>query len=130
MWCNVVQRLNTSDASASEEVRYRLLTHLSEHPEASQRALAKELGVSVGKVNYCIRALINRGWISVKNFGRANQKSKYLYVLTPRGLEEKVNATYQFLRRRIAEYDAISAEIARLRRELKEGESDADALRG
>src|SRR2546430_16917008 len=103
-----------------EETRYHLLKHLAEHPEASQRDLARELDVSVGKVNYCINALIEKGLVKVRNFKNSRKKSAYLYVLTPRGLEEKVNLTYSFLRRKMAEYDLLTKEIERLTTEVGE----------
>ena len=102
----------------SDELRYRLLNHLAAHPDASQRDLARELGVSVGKVNYCLRALIQKGLLKVSNFTNSHRKSAYLYVLTPRGIEEKINVTYQFLRCKIAEYDVLVKEIDRLREEV------------
>jgi len=102
-----------------EEIRYRLLKYLSEHPDASQRDLARHLGVSLGKVNYCLAALISKGLIKVRNFKRAERKSAYLYVLTPKGLEEKVNVTYAFWKQKMAEYDALTDEIKRLSTEVE-----------
>lgn len=117
----------------SDEIRYRLLSHLSEHPEASQRELAKLLGVSLGKVNYCLRALIEKGLLKMHDFHHSNKKLSYAYNLTPKGIEEKVNVTHRFLRRKIAEYDMLSAEIERFSREIAEsgvfdGESKVGAL--
>ncbi|MEK6372969.1 MAG: MarR family EPS-associated transcriptional regulator [Acidobacteriota bacterium] len=104
----------------SHEVRYRLLKHLAEHPDASQRELARQLGVSVGKVNYCLKALIEKGWVKARNFRNSNHKAGYLYILTPRGIEEKVSVTSSFLRRKLDEYDLLSKEIERLTREVSE----------
>ena len=104
--------------SITDEVRYRLLRYLEEHPQASQRELALHLGVSVGKINYCLRALIEKGLLKMRNFRGSSRKLAYAYVLTPKGIDEKVDVTYRFLRRKIAEYDSISAEIERLTREL------------
>lgn len=104
----------------SDEVRYRLLTYLSEKPEASQRDLARELDISVGKANYCLHALIEKGLLKVRNFRNSRNKSGYLYLLTPKGIEEKVNVTYAFLRIKVKEYDAIAAEIERLKEEVRE----------
>jgi len=116
--------------SPSDEIRYRLLRYLDDHPEASQRELAHHLGVSVGKINYCIRALISRGWVKMRNFRGSKNKLAYAYVLTPKGLDEKISVTSQFLRRKIAEYDAVSDEIERLRRELLEsGLTHSDGAR-
>lgn len=109
--------------AVSDETRYRLLRYLEAHPDASQRDLAKLLGVSVGKINYCLRALIAKGWVKMRNFRGAARKSAYAYVLTPKGLEEKLQVTYAFLLRKRAEYDALSAEIQQLA-----GEIDQDRL--
>lgn len=109
----------------SDEVRYRLLKYLAEHPQASQRDLARELDVSVGKVNYCLKALMRKGWLKAKNFTNSRKKSAYLYLLTRKGIEEKVNLTYRFLRIKMQEYDALAVEIERLTEEVR----DLDAAR-
>ena len=101
-----------------DEIRYKLLHYLEQHPEASQRELARHLDISIGKVNYCLRALIEKGWLKMRNFRNSNNKLSYAYHLTPKGLEEKVNVTAAFLRRKMAEYDALSEEIERLTREV------------
>jgi EPS-associated MarR family transcriptional regulator len=112
----------------SDEIRYRILSYLNEHPEASQRDVAKALGVSVGKVNYCLRALIEKGLLKMRNFRNSKNKRAYTYILTPKGIEEKVNVTLRFLRRKIEEYNALSTEIERLNRELVATEdSEADS---
>jgi len=106
----------------SDELRYRLLNYLAEHPDATQRELAKLLGVSVGKVNYCLNALIRKGLVKVGNFTNSKNKSAYVYILTVGGIEEKINVTYQFLRRKIAEYDVLVKEIERLKGEVLQHE--------
>ncbi len=103
----------------SDEVRYRLLKYLAQHPDASQRELARELGISVGKANYCLHALVKKGLVKVRNFKKSKSKAAYVYLLTPRGVEEKINTTYAFLRRKIAEYDTVVAEIERLSDEVR-----------
>ena len=103
----------------SHEVRYRLLKHLADHPNASQRELARELGVSVGKVNYCLRALVDKGLVKIRNFRNNENKSTYAYLLTARGIEEKVNVTLDFLRWKREEYDLLSKEIERLTDEVQ-----------
>ena len=102
----------------TDEIRYRLLRHLEDHPEASQRELAQHLGVSVGKINYCLRALIEKGLVKMRNFRGSKRKLAYAYYLTPKGIDEKVSVTFRFLRIKTAEYDAISIEIQRLTNEL------------
>jgi EPS-associated MarR family transcriptional regulator len=77
--------------------------------------------VSVGKVNYCLRALIDRGLVKAKNFGDSQHKRAYLYLLTPKGISEKSRNTVRFLQRKTAEYEALRKEIDRLRREVKQG---------
>ncbi|HEX8154622.1 MAG TPA: MarR family EPS-associated transcriptional regulator [Thermoanaerobaculia bacterium] len=103
----------------TDEIRYRLLKVLAERPDASQRDLARDLGVSVGKVNYCLKALIEKGLIKARNFHNSKHKVAYAYVLTPQGIEEKVNVTYAFLRRKIEEYDTVVAEIEKLSAEVE-----------
>ena len=99
---------------------HEVLKYLHDHPEGTQRELARELGMSLGKVNYCLQALVARGWIKVRNFRNSNNKAAYLYILTRKGIEEKVNVTADFLRRKVAEYDLLSKEIERLTEEVKE----------
>jgi EPS-associated MarR family transcriptional regulator len=111
----------------SDETRYRLLTYLAARPEASQRDLARELDVSVGKINYCLRSLIDKGLLKIRNFGRTSNKLSYAYVLTPKGIEEKINVTYRFLRRKIEEYDALSTEIEQLRQEVEKGAQETQS---
>jgi EPS-associated MarR family transcriptional regulator len=114
-----VQLLNDT-RPMTDEIRYRLLRCLEEHPHASQREIAHYLGVSVGKVNYCLHALVEKGLLKMRNFRRNEKKLAYAYVLTPRGIEETVNVTYRFLKRKLDEYDALASEIARLKRELEQ----------
>lgn len=101
-----------------EEVRYRLMQRLAENPATTQRELAQEMGVSVGKINYCLRALIEKGHVKLGNFRRNPDKRHYTYLLTPAGVEAKAWATVQFLRRKRAEYEIIQAEILALQDEL------------
>jgi len=102
-----------------DRTRYRLLKLLQENPELSQRQLAGELGVSVGKVNFCLRALLDRGLVKVRNFRNSDNKAAYAYYLTPKGAKEKVRATMGFLKRRLAEYEGLEREIEELRREVR-----------
>jgi EPS-associated MarR family transcriptional regulator len=106
----------------NDEIRYRILRELEQQPKISQRALAQSLGVSVGKTNYCLRALIDKGLIKVNNFRRSKNKLAYAYMLTPRGISEKARVARRFLNLKQQEYVALSAEIAELRREI--GQSD------
>ena len=101
-----------------EEAHYRLLRLLDASPRLTQRELARELGVSLGKVNYCVSALIEKGWIKARNFRNSNNKLAYAYLLTPRGIEQKAAITVHFLRRKITEYESLKKEITQLRREV------------
>jgi EPS-associated MarR family transcriptional regulator len=105
-------------ATLNDEVRYKLLKYLADNPQASQRDVARHLGVSIGKVNYCIQALTQLGWIKAQNFKNSRRKSAYLYLLTPTGMEQKVSLTIRFLQRKLAEYSHLAVEIEALRAEV------------
>ena len=99
----------------SSAVDYRLLKLISEKPEISQRDLAAELGLSLGKTNYCLQAFITRGLVKVDNFRRSDNKRAYAYLLTPKGIEEKARVTVQFFRYVEAEYETLKREVAGLK---------------
>ena len=99
------------------ETHLKILKHIQTNPDVSQRQLAEELGVSVGKVNYCLRALIDKGFVKAGNFKRNTDKLSYLYLLTPIGIEEKASLTANFLRRKIAEHEKITQEIEQLKQD-------------
>ena len=101
----------------SDEYRYRILKELETNPQVSQRGLAKALGISLGKANFCIQALIEKGFVKVKNFKDSDSKQAYIYLLTPRGLEEKASITLKFLKSKMQEYEALKDEIAQLQQE-------------
>jgi EPS-associated MarR family transcriptional regulator len=94
---------------------------IRDNPDLSQRDLAAATGVSLGKINYCLRALMDKGWVKVTNFKNSKNKSAYFYQLTPRGIEEKARVTARFLKRKIAEYEILNREIQELTREVGEG---------
>lgn len=106
----------------SDEMRYRLMRVLESNPEMSQREVARELGISLGKVNYCLQALIQKGWVKAANFKSSQNKAAYRYLLTPRGIDEKARLTVRFLQAKMLEYEELGAEIERMRREA-EGKS-------
>jgi len=93
------------------DVHFRVLHLIEEEPNLSQRELAEKLGISLGGVNYCLKALINIGHIKIVNFKKNPDKSAYLYLLTPQGITEKANLTGDFLKRKIVEYQALKKEI-------------------
>jgi EPS-associated MarR family transcriptional regulator len=99
--------------------RYRLLKFLAARPEASQRELARELGVSLGKANYCLRALVEKGLVKARNFRNSRNKLAYLYVLTPTGVAEKARLTREYLQIKLREAEALQAEIEALREEAR-----------
>jgi len=104
---------------ADTALHYRLLKLIEERPEISQRELARELGLSLGKINYCLKAFIGRGLVKVNNFRRSDNKLAYAYLLTPKGMEEKARVTLRFFRQVQAEYEALQAEVARLAAEKR-----------
>lgn len=115
-----VQSLNANRAMSdfiSEESHLKVLRLLEANPELTQRELADALGVSVGKTNYCVRALLDKGLLKMKNFRNSNNKLAYAYLLTPAGLAAKTEMTTEFLRRKLSEYEALKLEIEQLQRE-------------
>jgi EPS-associated MarR family transcriptional regulator len=100
----------------------RLLRLLDERPELSQRDLSRELSMSLGKINYCLNALVDKGLVKVGNFRNNDNKLSYAYLLTPRGIRSKAVITVHFLHRKIAEYEALKLEIAQLQREVGQSE--------
>jgi EPS-associated MarR family transcriptional regulator len=101
----------------TDEYRYRILKLLEVNPGASQRDIARELGVSLGRVNFCLQALIEKGLIKASNFRNSQRKQAYLYILTPEGLSEKARVTVRFLHRKLEEYELLTRELDELRRE-------------
>lgn len=103
----------------TDEYRYKILKILEKNPEISQRDLARELGVSLGRVNFCLKALIDVGLLKVTNFRNSRNKMAYMYLLTPRGVKEKSLITERFLKLKIQEFQALEAEINSLRAEAQ-----------
>jgi len=93
---------------------------LQENPDLTQRELAEKLGISVGGLNYCLKALMEKGMVKMKNFATSKNKFGYVYVLTPTGMAEKAAITHRFLQRKMDEYDALRDELDELQRELKQ----------
>ena len=111
------------ETGARDELRLRVLRALEANPELSQRQLAAELGVSLGGVNYALKALIERGFVKADNFRKSGNKVAYLYVLTPRGAVEKASLATAFLGRKLEEYEVLRREIEALRGEIGSDES-------
>lgn len=103
-----------------ESTHYGLLKTLEENPGLSQRDLAKKLGVSLGKINFCLNALVEKGSVKINNFRNSDNKLAYAYLLTPSGVEQKARMTVQFLKNKIQEYEKLRAEIEELQREAEQ----------
>jgi EPS-associated MarR family transcriptional regulator len=103
----------------SEETRYKVMRLIEANPELSQRDVARELGISLGRVNYSLKALMRRGWVKAANFKNSHNKAAYMYLLTPRGIEEKARLTVQFLRIKMREYESLREEIEQMRSEAE-----------
>ena len=101
----------------TDEYRYKILKLLEAQPEISQRELAKSLGVSLGKANFCLKALIDIGLIKASNFRNSQNKLAYMYLLTPTGIEAKSSVTLRFLKEKMQEYELLQAEISALMQE-------------
>ena len=102
----------------TQETHLKVLRHLEGNPDVTQRELAAALGISLGKANYCMRALISKGMVKAKNFSNSAKKRAYLYVLTPKGLETKAHISAKFLHRKVEEYEALKIEIEQLKTEI------------
>lgn len=113
-----VHQLNTL-SMLDETTHYGLLKTLEENPGLSQRDMAKRLGVSLGKVNFCLNALVEKGCVKINNFRNSDNKLAYAYLLTPRGLEEKARMTVHFLKYKVQEYERLRAEIEELKLEAE-----------
>lgn len=102
----------------SEERQLKVMRLLENNPEMTQRELANTLGISLGAANFCLKALVDKGWIKIDKFKKNPNKLSYLYLLTPRGLAAKIKLTMQFLKRKLIEYDELKTEIETLKKEL------------
>ncbi len=103
----------------TDEYRAKILKKLAEEPQISQRDLAQELGISLGKTNYCLQALMEKGLVKANNFKNSRNKKAYMYLLTRKGIAEKARATVRFLDQKVIEYEALRQEIASLKREMQ-----------
>lgn len=110
--------MTSRQAKLQEDTNFRIMRLLHDNPDLTQRELAEKLGVSVGGLNYCLRALIQKGCVKMQNFAQSKNKFGYVYTLTPRGIAEKAALTHHFLRRKLDEYEALRTEIEALRSEL------------
>jgi len=116
--------MTSRQAKLQEDTNFRLLRLLQDNPGLSQRELAKALGISFGGLNYCLNALKDKGWVKMQNFSQSNNKLGYAYLLTPIGIAEKAALTSTFLKRKMDEYKALKAEIAKLRSDIDKADGD------
>lgn len=113
--------MTSRQAKKQEDTNFRVMRILEENPDLTQRELAEQLGVSVGGLNYCLKALMEKGLVKMQSFNQSKNKFGYVYILTPSGIAEKAALASRFLKRKLEEYAALKAEIAAL-----EGEADAN----
>ena len=111
--------MTSRQAVIQEDTYFRVMRILQENPDLTHRELAEKLGVSVGGLNYCLNALMDKGWVKMQNFQNSKNKFKYVYLLTPQGVAEKVALTSRFLHRKMQEYEALKAEIESLRQDAE-----------
>jgi len=107
--------MTSRQTKAQEDTHYRIMRLLQDNPDLTQRELAVKLDMSVSGLNYCLNALIEKGFVKMANFSKSKNKFKYVYLLTPKGIAEKVVLTSRFLKRKMEEYDALKAEVASVR---------------
>jgi EPS-associated MarR family transcriptional regulator len=104
--------------SLQEDTRFRVLRLFGENPDMTQRDIAEALGISLGGVNFCLRALVDKGLVKIHNFQSSKNKMGYVYLLTPIGIAEKAGLTARFLKRKLYEYEILKAEIEALQKEI------------
>ena len=102
------------------ETNYKLLKLLEENPHLTQRQMAREMGISLGKFNYCLKELVKKGFVKVDRFTSSDNKAAYMYLLTRKGIEEKARVTHGFLKRKMAEFEEIRKQIEELKQEISE----------
>ena len=110
--------MTSRQAQIQEDTHFRIMRILQENPDLTQRELAEKLGMSVGGLNYCLNALIDKGMVKMQNFSNSKNKFKYVYLLTSMGIAEKVALTTRFLSRKMEEYEALKLDIEALKSEV------------
>ena len=95
----------------NDQDQFNVLRKINSNPNVSQRYLANELNLSLGKINYCLKALKNKGLVKIQNFKKSKNKMGYAYILTPRGISEKTKITISFMKRKMKEYEELKKEI-------------------
>lgn len=117
--------MTSRQAKLQEDTYFRVMRILQSNPDLTQRELAEKLDVSVGCLNYCLKALIEKGWIKMLNFTHSKNKFGYVYVLTPRGIAQKATLAGSFLKRKMKEHEALRVEIEALQLEIRFGEPES-----
>lgn len=115
---NPVCDMTSNQEETREDLHFKLMQELQQNPDLSQRELADKLGISLGRLNYCLKALVKKGFVKFENFQNSKHKLRYAYMLTPLGFAQKMKMTSRFLKRKLDEYEMLEAEIARLRSEF------------
>ena len=108
------------NANDDHEIRYRIFKLLSDNPSLTQRQMAEQMGISLGKFNYCLNELVQKGFVKVNRFKSSQNKAAYMYILTPRGLEEKTKVTVLFLKKKIQEFEKIKQQIEEISSEVED----------
>lgn len=116
--------MTSRQAKLQEDTNFRVMRILRENPDLTQRELAEKLGISVGGLNYCLKALTEKGLVKMHNFANSKNKFGYVYVLTPSGIAEKAAITHRFLKRKMDEYEALKAEIEILKLEVNNADQE------
>lgn len=116
--------MTTRRQTANDDTLFWTLKALQENPGVTQRTLAKEVGINVSTINFCLKALVEKGWIKMGNFGKNPDKLSYAYLLTPTGVAEKAVLTRRFLQRKMAEYEKLRGEIETLKLDVQEETSN------
>ena len=111
--------MTSRQINLQEDTKLRVMRLIQENPNLTQRELANELGISLVGLNYCLRALVVKGFVKIHNFNQAEKKLKYVYVLTPSGIKERSSLTYRFLERKMKEYEDLKVEIKALKAEVE-----------
>jgi EPS-associated MarR family transcriptional regulator len=104
----------------NRDIHLALLRKFEQNPQYTQRELSKEMGISLGKVNYCLKKLTERGWVKLTNFSTSSNKLGYMYLLTPQGIEQKAKLTTLFLKIKIQEFEILKDEISKLKLDSEE----------
>ena len=111
--------MTSRQANQQEDNYLRVMRILQDSPDTTQRELAEKLGLSVGGLNYCLKALIDKGWVKMQNFSNNKNKLGYAYLLTPTGIVQKVSLTRSFLQRKMQEFEVLKQEIKQMKQEVK-----------